>query len=801
MATIVREITEHLPQRLLFLLVISGFFSMCGLVEAQNDSCQTPDRKGLIIFEPYYWLIESGQYASMIHDWNHYGDPPNAYEWRKQLNAPNPAPDTTCNLSAFLNLMNRTDIGILYIRSHGRSNSISLEFHMTEASCDSAYEYYRDSLHIPECYLSLDSIPGATVLYGNGLTADGIEYYCSNLGGALVFADACSSAWLNPSWGAKIAMGWDDVFYVLSCAQDHFFMRMLGHWKRAQGNTNYCREAHDAAEHTKAPPGAHLICYQTPGQEMDIVLSPIIIEHYPGYQPDYGHYGQLVFDCKMHQYNPASYVIALTGPPNFHLQDIQWIDDYTLKYFLPETASTPCWIDFVVEPTRAYSYDNHSQLDGNTNPPASPRQNGVAPNQDHFNWTSTDYRYRFADFENGVHNQAIGTDIPGIDFRPPSFPGGHLWRYKEPTPNSRVYPYHHGTDYPVYWFDGRFAAWIGVETPDPYPITAKIIFEEATASLVCFGYTSTTPLSIKAYNEEEEEIMSKLVGDWQIYEIWLFTHSIRQVRVSPNPDHAGESISYITLYGNQNQFAIDNLVVYDFLMDGFQYLPIGYDPLLQEIEKVQPGDEPNSYNIEVLDIMDSLRVICYWDSEKDAGIRLELCDPNDDIIFEEESKKTPIIVHVVSDPMAGNWKVNINSLEEEGKAYPYAVIGAVTYEPLVDCYIEEEDICFDPEEPELGEKVWISAKIHCGDLFSKPVEQVLVRSYLGDPDLGNKIGRDVYALNIEPGSVDTVYFYFDSEDCQEISPCNIYITIDPEEELEEYDEDNNIAYKEMTFSP
>ena len=146
-------------------------------------------------------------------------------------------------------------------------------------------------------------------------------------------------------------------------------------------------------------------------------------------------------------------------------------------------------------------------------------------------------------------------------------------------------------------------------------------------------------------------------------------------------------------------------------------------------------------------------------------------------------------------------KIQIGSLEEEGKAYPYGIVGAVTYEPTVDCYLKAGDIWFDPEQPKAGDKVWIGAQIHCGNQFSKPVDQVLVRSYLGDPDGGLQIGRDAYALQMEPGGADTIYFYFDSAECEGIDPCEIYVVLDPEGELQEYDEENNVAYREMIFAP
>jgi hypothetical protein len=472
--------------RALFLFsIILCSFSFCSLIVAQDIPCQTPNHQGLIIFEPIYWLSgEQGTGADLTREWNHYG-PPNSYEWPKQENAPNPGPDTDCNLEAFLILMELTDIGILYINSHGNAYGISFEFHANVASRDEAYRYYIETLQIPEEFMTTGT---AGPFYTIGLTCEGIQHYCTNLTGALVFADACYSAALNPAWGAKIALGWDGPISILSCEQDNFFLRMLGHQDRAAGNTNYCREAHDAASLTHFH-DTHLICYQPPGEEIDIVLSPIILEHRPGYyyQFELFYVASLKFDCIMYPHEPASEVIQITGPPNIQVQDVYWVSDHELRCEF-EPIRPECWIDFTVDPAKARSFHNESQLDGNTDPPSPPKKNGVAPNQDHFNWTSSQYYYQITDFENGLwNNRPIGTTIPGLDFSVPAVPWNYIWVYKQPTFNSNVYPYSYSWPHPIYWYDGRFAAWIGEEAPIPLSITATMVFTHATASLVCMG--------------------------------------------------------------------------------------------------------------------------------------------------------------------------------------------------------------------------------------------------------------------------------------------------------------------------
>jgi hypothetical protein len=787
----------NLAKAIPFVLFFSAF-------TAQSQVCQTPTARAVVIFEPARWVIGDHSFGprhvATDQDYQY-----SAARHHAQDIKPNPSP-TQCNLQHLIQEMQSTDIGILFICSFGcesGSPCIAIEFYTDEDARDNVLNTYRaqhGEAYFDDRYVVTSE---GDTLYAIVLTYDGVDYFCNNLNGALVFADACRASLLNPAWGALTALGWNCVVYNLSGPPTSFFERMCGQHDRGAGN--YCREAHDAAALTTSscyPPGtAHLVC-----EGANVVLSPIVLEHYPGYYfeswPIY--FGSIVFDCVMDEHEPASDLIQITGPQGIQIQDVYWQNNHELRYEF-EPIFPECWIDFAVNPEFAKSLGNESQLDGNTNPPNPPNpliRNGVGPNRDFFNWTCSEHQYSLIDFECGFHNEPIGTSIPGLDFNVPSSPGNYIWVYKEPTPNSVVYPYQHHSNYPVYWFDGRVAAWIGEEAPNPLNINAKIYFDHATASAVCMGYTSYYYLTISAYNQQGEPIGTASASPHFIHDPPLpGEYSLGQVTVTPDQFHLGQFIHYINIYGRQNTWAIDNLIVYDFLRECLRLLPPPYNPIIQKIDEVDPGEQPNSHIMETTDRDDSIRVICYWDSEKQPGIQLTLIDPNGGIAFQKESQDAPILSPVISDPIAGNWKIQIGSLKEEGKAYPYGIVGAVTCEPMVDCYLEAGDIWFDPEEPKAGEKVWIGARIHCGDQFSKPVDQVLVRSYLGDPSGGNQIARDAYALQMEPGSSDTVYFYFDTAECEDISPCEIYIALDPEGELEEYDENNNVAYKKLIFAP
>jgi hypothetical protein len=794
--------------RMLIILTISTAVLYCGLLQAQNTPCQTPDQRGLIIFEPAQWQLNvHGSAAYWTMELGDYGEPFANYEYRAQVVAPNPSQDTTCNLQAFLSLMQFPDIGILFISSHAGPYGIAMEFHADSVSRDSALHYYLDSLHIQGQYLTA-GMTSDSLFYSIGLSYQGIQHFCTNLSGALVYAWACSSSWFNSAWGAKIVLGWDRRIWNDCYGERSFFNRMLGRLGRRLGNTNWCREAHDAASQIECPSPqggmAHLICYQNDQSQCDIVLSPIVLEHQPGFVVE-GEIslGSILFDCVMQPHQPAIDLIDISGPPGIQIQRVYWDSDHELR-FVFDPVAPDCWIDFRINPEYAVSANNESQLDGNTNPAAQQRKNGVAPNQDFYNWTCSEHIYRFIDFENEIFSGLpIGTTIPGLDFSYPSVPWNYVWTYMEPTPNSTVYPYHYGSIEPVYWFDGRFAAWIGEQAPEQREITTRIYFNHGTASMICMGYTSCWWLYVRAYNTSSVLINQIMVYPHANWEETCppGTYGLGQITIAPDEEHLGQRIYYIEIQGDQNTFAIDNLIVYDFLQEGFAYLPPGYDPKLQEIEEVQPGNQPNVHTIEVDNNVDSLRIICYWDSEKDPGIRLEVRDPNDNLVFQKDAEQKPILVPPISEPVVGTWKINISSLKSEGKAYPYSIIGALGYKILVDCYIEPSDISFDPAQPDSGQNVWISAKVHAGDQYSKPVEDVLVRCYLGEPDSTNKIGRDAYALYIPPDSTQTVNFYINSSVCQGSNPCKIYIALDPKNQLEEYNETNNVAFKELTFTP
>lgn len=218
-----------------------------------------------------------------------------------------------------------------------------------------------------------------------------------------------------------------------------------------------------------------------------------------------------------------------------------------------------------------------------------------------------------------------------------------------------------------------------------------------------------------------------------------------------------------------------------------------------EHEDIIPGGDPLSYYVDVLDIVDSLLIICNWDTIIGQPVTLEVRDPTDKLVYEEKTEIPPIKPPIFDDPLAGIWKMDVLADDTGGKKFVVATVAGVIHEPLVDCFIGEEDIWFTKESPELGDVFHVLVTTHAGDQFDTGVKSVLVKCYLGDPEDDIQIGGWHWAMNIEPGSFDTTCYQFNSEICAEVSPCEITVVVDPRNELEEYDEDNNVASKVITF--
>jgi hypothetical protein len=117
---------------------------------------------------------------------------------------------------------------------------------------------------------------------------------------------------------------------------------------------------------------------------------------------------------------------------------------------------------------------------------------------------------------------------------------------------------------------------------------------------------------------------------------------------------------------------------------------------------------------------------------------------------------------------------------------------------LYDAWLTADDISLSPVFPSRDQPVTISAVIRC-DPASDPIDSLRVRFYDGDPDVVEKqIGEDQVIRNLVPGGSYPVHVDWVLPDtlCHEI-----YVRIDPDRVIEEFNEDNNEAQKTFGCPP
>ncbi len=110
----------------------------------------------------------------------------------------------------------------------------------------------------------------------------------------------------------------------------------------------------------------------------------------------------------------------------------------------------------------------------------------------------------------------------------------------------------------------------------------------------------------------------------------------------------------------------------------------------------------------------------------------------------------------------------------------------------MDVSVAASDISFSDPYPQPGDVITISAVIGC-DAESDPVSDVLVRFYDGDPDIAvHQIGADQIIPSMVAGDAIPVQVSYLVADTL---PHEIYVRVDPRDEIEEYNEDNNEAFQ------
>jgi len=519
--------------------------------------------------------------------------------------------------------------------------------------------------------------------------------------------------------------------------------------------------------------------------------------------------------------NTASSIVKLTGvhtpghPPGPGLQNVQWDigTNYRIKFDIPDLEEY-CWVDILVNPNQAMSEHNHIKLDGNTNPPANymdgaatndqADSNGVAPDSDFYNWTIRICGNPIIGFENTspapshwhYYNDPIGWDIHGIEFFPSYDP--YTWRYGETNPSTNVYPYNYSHEPlgPAFWADGKWGAFHGEAGNTSWDLVAAQMAFTPGAISVCFGYKSSDDIDLTAKGVfgwiQLETLINNLNNPGS-----ALSYSLSPIWISSPPGHHVDTLIF---EAHQNTFIVDNMMVFNVPYDAIGMLPDSYEDTLLACEQVEPGGEPKLYNFEVLDIVDSLRIICNWESMEGRVTKFRVYDPDGQLIFEKETQEPAIEVPVVFDPKPGTWKTEVKA-SGSGETYYMAVVAGVSYVPLFDFFIAEEDITWYPELPDSGDFMVIYAIIH---LRSKSTDSTAVHGlpvwcFLGEPKDSVQIGVESQALHLVPGKTERVAFHFYSKKCKDISNCEIYIVVDPMNEWTELDKNNNVAHRKIIF--
>ena len=113
-----------------------------------------------------------------------------------------------------------------------------------------------------------------------------------------------------------------------------------------------------------------------------------------------------------------------------------------------------------------------------------------------------------------------------------------------------------------------------------------------------------------------------------------------------------------------------------------------------------------------------------------------------------------------------------------------------------DVSITEEDIVFSDENPVLGNIVTISATVH--NIGGADVTDVAVRFYNGNPDDGGvQIGDDKIIATIPIGGAEIASVDWTST----IGAHEIFVVLDPDESITEWDEENNCAFALIKVLP
>jgi hypothetical protein len=655
------------------------------------DSYRTPSGMRMVSYEPVAWHIgTASQFMVDVAD-------SQGYDTVRYIQTVYPGVQRpTVILSILLSEIQTGNIGVLRIETHGLNvpgGEILVEVYgwPAEALRNQWYQWYLNNTPLTTDHIVFRDYP-LDHMHTINLTWEGVRFISNNmypdsLEGAIVYQSACHSARLIDDWNALSVLGYDNTICGVA-GENIFWQRMNGSrdrvysylWGLITARTNKRR----SVKHASSGITTYCLGYTAHleyGGNGNVVLSPIVLDHRPWHERMIGDDGWVEFDCEMNTSIAANQIVRLTGVGLYgpQLSNVRWAfnNNRKIEFDIPDLTGFG-WADFQVHPYNAQSLHNHSHLDGDKNPPgappgATPPRNGEGPNEapggDFYCWTGRVVNLPLITFEgHHDHGDPIGGHIMGLhflDYQQP--PYRFIWRYGETIENSHVYPYFvpsqpPNPDYPVYWVDGRFAAWIGQVIPSPPWIYARVGISDP-ASEMYLGYSTFGPTIFMLYDSEDpmypHYIGRFAAGGNPVQEGNLLRHSLGQFRLYPNynPD---QSIDILEIYGVENTFGIDNLMINNHLYGTILLLPPGFG-----ITNGYPGsgynNESKSYAIQVDETVDSLQVILNWTEADTREMQLGLINPNGETVFDQRSGGPPIMLDpIMADPMPGEWHAKVS---------------------------------------------------------------------------------------------------------------------------------------------
>jgi hypothetical protein len=177
----------------------------------------------------------------------------------------------------------------------------------------------------------------------------------------------------------------------------------------------------------------------------------------------------------------------------------------------------------------------------------------------------------------------------------------------------------------------------------------------------------------------------------------------------------------------------------------------------------------------------------YYDNDE-SGPEYEGSDAHEGISPVDVSGAESILLTGLSNDVIHY--VVVTAIDSDGVESNYSAEVEATPIPL-DAAVSRSRIRFSPESPFPGDPLLIDADVCC-DAGSRPIDEISVQLYDGDPDgPGIQIGADQFTYGIPPGECNTVQMATLFTDPL---PHAIYVRIDHQDQLWECDESNNKAF-------